>query len=125
MSLTDYFDTVEGTGILATSDSDGNVNLALYARPHAQDDDTIVLIMSDRLSYSNIQSNPKASYMFIEKGDGYKGKRLYLQKISEDNNPELVESLRRRKKHYKECEPDSGSTAVYFKVNLVRPLVGS
>ncbi len=34
MSLTDYFETVEGTGILATADSEGNVDLAIYARPH-------------------------------------------------------------------------------------------
>ena len=124
MDLKDYFESSEGYGILATADSQGNVDTALYARPHIADDETVVLIMSDRLSYSNLQSNPKASYMFIEKGLGYKGQRLYLQKVREDSDPELVESLRRRKKHHDQCDSDSGSTAVYFRVDSVRPLVG-
>jgi hypothetical protein len=61
MSLTDYFETAEGTGILATADSDGNVDLAIYAHPHMEDDETVVLVMSDKLSHTNLQSNPKAA----------------------------------------------------------------
>ena len=124
MSLTEYFETTEGTGILATSDSDGNVDLAIYARPHMTDDETVVLVMSDKLSHSNLQTNPKAAYMFIEKTKGYRGKRLHLQKIREDNDAELVQSIRRRKRYDEEGEALSGSSAVYFKVKKIRPLVG-
>ena len=124
MSLTDYFETTEGTGILATSDFEGNVDLAIYARPHMTDDETVVLVMSDKLSHTNLQTNPKASYMFIEKTKGYHGKRLYLQKIREENDAELVQSIRRRKRYDEEGEAASGSSAVYFKVNKIRPLVG-
>jgi hypothetical protein len=124
MSLTDYFETAEGTGILATADSEGNVDLAIYARPHMMDDETIVLVMSDKLSHTNLQTNPKAAYMFIEKTKGYQGKRLYLQKIREENDPELVQSIRRRKRYDEEGEAASGSSAVYFKVGKIRPLVG-
>jgi len=124
MNLTDYFETAEGTGILATADSEGNVDLAIYARPHMTDDETIVLVMSDKLSHTNLQTNPKAAYMFIEKTKGYQGKRLYLQKIREENDPELVQSIRRRKRYDEEGEVVSGSSAVYFKVNKIRPLVG-
>jgi len=124
MSLTDYFLNTEGTGILATADSDGNVDLAMYAQPHMTDDDTIVLVMSGKLSHTNLQANPKAAYMFIEKNKGYRGKRLYLQKIREENDAELVQSIRRRKRYGEEGEAVSGSSAVYFKVNKIRPLVG-
>ena len=124
MSLTDYFETTEGTGILATSDSEGNVDLAIYARPHMTDEETVVLVMSDKLSHTNLQANPKAAYMFIEKTKGYHGKRLYLQKIREENDAELVQSIRRRKRYDEEGEAVSGSSAVYFKVNKIRPLVG-
>ncbi|MBC8469081.1 MAG: pyridoxamine 5'-phosphate oxidase family protein [Planctomycetes bacterium] len=124
MSLTEYFDTAEGTGILATADSDGNVDLAIYARPHMTDDDTVVLVMSDKLSHANLQTNPKAAYMFIEKSKGYRGKRIYLQKIREENDAELIQSIRRRKRYDEEGEAVSGSSAVYFKVNKIRPLVG-
>ncbi|MHC4243187.1 MAG: pyridoxamine 5'-phosphate oxidase family protein [Planctomycetota bacterium] len=124
MSLTDYFETAEGTGILATADSDGNVDLAIYARLHMTDDETVVLVMSDKLSHTNLQTNPKAAYMFIEKTKGYRGKRLYLHKIREENDAELVQSIRKRKRYDDEGEAVSGSSAVYFKVNKIRPLVG-
>ncbi|MDH4241814.1 MAG: pyridoxamine 5'-phosphate oxidase family protein [Phycisphaerae bacterium] len=124
MGLTDYFETAEGTGILATADSDGNVDLAIYALPHMMDDETIVLVMSDKLSHANLQTNPKAAYMFIEETKGYRGKRLYLQKIREENDAELVQSIRRRKRYDEEGQAVSGSSAVYFKVNKIRPLVG-
>ena len=124
MGLSNYFETTEGTGILSTADSDGNVDSAIYAIPHIVDDETLVLVMTDKLSHANLQTNPKASYMFIEKAQGYKGKRLYLQKIREENDPELVQSIRRRKRYSEEGEAVSGSSAVYFKVVKTRPLVG-
>ena len=124
MGLKDYFETTEGTGILSTADSNGNVDSAIYAIPHIVDDETLVLVMTDKLSHANLQTNPKATYMFIEKAQGYKGKRLYLQKIREENDPELVQSIRRRKRYDQEGEAVSGSSAVYFKVVKTRPLVG-
>jgi len=124
MGLTDYFETTEGTGILSTADSDGNVDSAIYAIPHIVDGETLALVMADKLSHANLQTNPKATYMFIEKAQGYKGKRLYLQKIREENDPELVQSIRRRKRYDQEGEAVSGSSAVYFKVVKTRPLVG-
>jgi hypothetical protein len=124
MSLTDYFETTEGTGILSTADSEGNVDSAIYAVPHMVDDETLVLVMSDKLSHANLQTNSKAAYMFIEKAPGYRGRRLYLQKIREEDDPELVQSIRRRKRYDQEGEAVSGSSAVYFKVVKIRPLVG-
>ena len=81
MDLRDYFENTQGTGILATADSGGKVDLAIYARPHFVGDDTAAFIMRDRLSHKNLQSNPQAAYMFIDKGPGYQGKRMYLQKV--------------------------------------------
>ncbi len=81
MNLFDYFKNVQGLGILATTNSDGMVDLALYAGPEVVDESTIAFIMRERLSHQNLKSNPHAAYMFIEKGEGYAGKRLYLTKI--------------------------------------------
>ena len=33
MNLADYFEKVKGTGVLGTADSEGKVDLAIYARP--------------------------------------------------------------------------------------------
>ena len=51
--------------------------------------------MAERLSHANITANPKAAYMFVESGPGYKGKRLYLTKTGEETDPEAIEAVRR------------------------------
>ena len=123
MSLSEYFSNTEGEGILATADADGNPDLAVYASPHMVDDETLILIMAQKRSYANLQSNPKASYMFIEKAEGYKGKRLYIRKTDEETDPDKVEALRRRKREVAECDAATGSRAVTFTIDRVRPLV--
>ncbi|HPI23199.1 MAG TPA: pyridoxamine 5'-phosphate oxidase family protein, partial [Spirochaetota bacterium] len=45
MDLKDYFETRQGTGVLATADAQGNVDAALYSRPHVMDDGTVAFIM--------------------------------------------------------------------------------
>ena len=122
MSLKNYFNTTKGIGVLSTADSDGNVDSAIYARPHFTEDGTLAMIMRDRLSHHNLQSNPRATYLFKEEGPGYRGKRLFMTKVSEEQNTELLESLRRRKSSYHE---DEARFLVFFKVDRELPLVGN
>jgi len=123
MSLADYFQSIKGMGILATSDSDGNVDVALYARPYVIDENTIAFSMLERLSYANVQSNPRAAYMFVERGEGYAGKRLYLTRIGEEKEPERIKAIKQQ--HLKVFNPDeTNKHLVYFTVDKIRPLIG-
>ena len=122
MELKEYFENTKGYGILATADSEGKVDAAIYARPHFMDDGTIALIMRDRLTHHNLGSNAHACYMFIEKGPGYKGKRLFLTKLREEKDSELLESLRRRQYIDK---GDESKFLVFFKIDKELPLVGA
>ncbi len=122
MELKEYFEDTAGSGILATADSDGKVDAAIYARPHIMDDGTIALIMRDRLTHLNLQSNPHACYMYIEKGPGYRGKRFFLTKIREEEDSELLHSMRRRQ--YID-EKDESKFLVFFKIDKELPLVGA
>ena len=121
MNLKQYFDTKKGFGILSTADSDGKVDAAVYARPHFMEDGTLALIMRDRLSHHNLQSNPHATFLFKEEGPGYRGKRLFMSKVWEEENTELLESLRRRKSAYGNGED---RFLVFFKLDKELPLVG-
>ena len=123
MSLADYFETTKGMGVLATSDSDGNVDVAIYSRPYVVADNTIALSMLERLSYANIQSNPKAAYMFVEHGKGYAGKRLYLTMTSEEEDPERVAEIRQQHSRLGHSD-DKIRHMMYFTVDRIRPLVG-
>ena len=123
MELRDYFENTEGLGVLATADGGGKVNLAIYARPHVMEDGSLAFIMTDRLTHKNIQSNPHATYLFKENGSGYKGKRIYLTKIREEENSPLINSLSRRS--YPSDKGSKGSKfLVYFKLQRERPLIG-
>ncbi len=121
MSLREYFDTTKGVGVLSTADSDGKVDSAIYARPHFFDDGTMAFIMRDRLSHYNLQSNPHATYLYKEDGSGYKGRRLFMSKLREERNTELLKSLRRRKVDYGNGED---RFLVFFKLDKELPLVG-
>ena len=124
MKLRDYFEENEGMGVLATADSDGRVNGALYARPHFEDDHTAVFIMDDRLTHRNLESNPHAAYVFVESRPGYHGKRLHLTKERELEDPEFIDELRRRR--CGSCpESRSARYVAFFRVDKELPLVGS
>ncbi|MFH0958857.1 MAG: pyridoxamine 5'-phosphate oxidase family protein, partial [Pseudomonadota bacterium] len=77
INLSDYFNNTKGYGVLATADSSGKVNAAIYARPHFIDEKTLAFIMRERLTYENLRTNPHSTYLFIESRSGYTGKRLY------------------------------------------------
>ncbi len=121
MELREYFEKTKGRAILATADGNGKVDVAVYARPHFMDDGTIALILRDRLTHHNLQSNSHACYLFMEKGPGYKGKRLFLTKVREEQDSELLQSVRRRQ--YLD-EKDEAKFLVFFKVDKELPLVG-
>ena len=121
MKLAEYFDIKKGLGVLSTADGDGKVDAAIYARPHFMDNGTLAFIMRNRLSHNNLQSNPHATYLFKENGSGYKGKRLFLTRVREEENTELLDSLRRRKSAYGNGED---RFLVFFKLNSELPLVG-
>ena len=124
MNLKEYFDNTEGTGILATADSDGTVDIAVYAKPEVIDDSTIAFVMKERLSHQNLKTNLSAAYMFIEKGEGYTGKRLYLTKIREEINTSVVQEFIKKQPVIASSKDDSNKYIVFFRVEDVWPLVG-
>ena len=123
MSLSDYFQAVKGMGVLATSDSDGNADIAIYSRPYIIDEKTIAFSMLERLSYANVQSNPKAAYLFIEKGEGYAGTRLYLTRTGEEKDPQRIKEIKQQHSRTHSSE-ETPKHLVYFTVEKIRPLVG-
>ena len=80
-------DKAKGVGILATADSEGVVDTAIYSRPHFLDG-KIAFIMRDRLTRANLQTNPQANYMFIEHDHGFRGVRLSLTMTGEEQDEE-------------------------------------
>jgi hypothetical protein len=119
--LQEHFESTKGLGVLATADSNGKVDAAIYSRPHFLEEGTIAFIMRDRLTHHNLQSNPSATFLFIEETAGYNGKRLFLKKVREENNPELIKKIKRRTFR----DDDVALTfLVYFTLEKELPLIG-
>jgi len=124
MDLAHYFETMKGKGVLATADDQGHVDVAVYGRPHVVDEDTIAFIMPDRLTHHNLQSNTHAAYLFIEEGPGYKGIRLFLSKVREEEDSELLRSIRRRTYTTEKEGEETTRYLVFFEVDKILPLIG-
>ena len=123
MDLKKYFEENDGTGIIATADDKGSVNMAVYSKPHFMDNDEIAFIMMDKLTHHNLQSNNNAAYLFKEDGNGYKGKRLYLTKLREEKDSELLYKIR-SKKYESGKDDEKERFLVFFKVDKKLPLIG-
>lgn len=123
MDLTEYFENKNGFGILATADSEGNVDGAPYSKPHFEDRQTVTFIMADRLSHKNLESNPHAAFIFKEEGS-FEGKRLFLTKIKENHDADMINELMKQyHPHWYEAYKDKKKFLVYFKIEKVLPLV--
>ena len=122
MELKEYFLKNKGFGVLATADGKGQTNAAVYSRPHFMEDGTVAFIMRDRLTHNNLTSNPYATFLFRDDGAGYQGRRLYLEKVGEEQDTELLRSLSRRKYPDKTAE---AKFLVFFKLIDELPLIGS
>jgi len=123
MDLKEYFENTKGIGVIATADTDGRVDAAIYARPHIMEDGLLAFVMRDRTTHDNTQANPHATFLFKEEGSGYKGKRLYLTKVREEEDAELIKRLSRRN-YTSDKNSKEEKFLVYFKVDKERPLIG-
>lgn len=125
MTLSEYFENKKGVGVLATADKDGRVDTAVYSRPHFMEDGTLAFIMRNRLTHENLQSNPYASYLFVEEGKGYDGRRLFLRKVGEEKETERLYELRRRTYPSDDNPEIDPKFLVFFELERTLPLVGN
>jgi hypothetical protein len=127
MNLKSYFETHEGTGVLATCDPNTTVNMALYVKPLVVNQTTVAFVMRQRLSHQNLKKLPRASYLFIEKGKSshdYNGIRLYLMVQREEINQTIIKEMHKKEPWIYPESDDSEKFLVFFSVTHIRPLVG-
>jgi hypothetical protein len=118
----EYFATASGFGVLATSNNTGRVNAALYAKPYFVSGKTVAFVMAERLTHENLKLNPHAAYVFVESGTEWSGRRLYLRKVREEVNEEMLNKI------CSQCDYSQYETGsrfvVYLEIEETRPLLG-
>ncbi len=121
MNLSDYLENHEGIGILSTASSMGEVNGAVYARPHVLEPGTLSFVMRERLSRANLLENRYAHFLFMEEGGKSQGLRLHLEMIDEIRDTEIIRTISRRKMT---SVDDEHKYLVKFKVRKALQLIG-
>lgn len=124
MNLEQYLESRAGISILSSANADGMVTSAIYSKPHVFEDGTIAFVMRKRLTHENLKTNPYAAYMFIEEGHGYQGIRLFLEKIKEETDNDLIESMKRRHLTRQEDEAKGPKFLMHFRIERMLPLIG-
>lgn len=122
MKLQEYFSGKAGVGVISTSNKKGEVNSAVYAKPHVTGKDSVAFIMRDKLTRANLQENTKANYLFIANDHGFQGVRLYLTMTGEVQDKELIGALSRRASA--DEDESSDRFLVSFSVDKALALIG-
>lgn len=124
MDLKEYFEDNSGKGVLATASGGGKVDAAIYSTPNIIDDNTVAFVMRDRLTHNNLQSNPYATYLFMENDLHYQGVRLFLKKIKEEKDSPLIDTMKKRRLTTEQDKALGPKFLVYFSIEDILPLIG-
>ena len=125
MQLAEYLQKVQGVGILATANKEGEVDAAIFAPPRVLRDGEVAFVMRDRLTHKNLQANPNAHYLFMEEAGHHRGIRLFLRKTREETDPKLLATMTRRHLPPDEDKARGPKFLVFFAVTRILPLLGS
>jgi hypothetical protein len=113
-----------GRGVIATSNLQGEVNVAIYAMPHVIDDQTLAWGMTEGRTYKNIMENPRAAYLYLNPGAGFSGTRLGLKLKGIEDSGEMLDTVRARTSQI--VSPAAAASVkhiAYFTVQEIRPLI--
>ena len=94
-------------------------------KTHVFEDGTVAFLLRERLTYHNVQENPYVTYLFVEGGTGYSGIRLYLKRIKEDNDSDLIARMTRSGLSPQEDKAKGPKHLVHFKIEKILQLIGS
>ncbi|MBE0480283.1 MAG: pyridoxamine 5'-phosphate oxidase family protein [Dehalococcoidia bacterium] len=85
--------------VLATTSPEGKVNIAMFGSVELSDDETLIAMLGDNRSYTNLKSNPLAACMVIlpgQTGMQTQGCRLYLRVRATADDGEVWEQCKAR-----------------------------
>lgn len=126
-SVMKMFNKETRIGALATTNKNGDVNVAVFGSPRMIDEDTVIMAIGENRSLRYLQENPKAAFIVVEPGEKpteWKGARVYLEMESFERYGELLDSMR---ENIRKVAGDKSANAIVaalrFKVTDVRPLI--
>lgn len=127
IELMEMFNKQPRIGVLSTSDSKGNVNVAVFGSPQMIDENTVVMGIGNNRSLKYLRENPEAAFIVMEPGAtlaDWKGVRVYLEVYALEEKGDFFDTI------VAGISRVAGETAakmiiaaVRFHVSEVRPIV--
>ncbi|MRR37998.1 hypothetical protein EG829_25780 [bacterium] len=112
--------------ILATSDRSGRVNLAMFGSFQLADDSSVIVMLGDNRSYSNLKENPHAACLVMLNGKtglATEGCRLYLKVLAMEDEGEKWTQVREKVRSRIGAAADMLRHLVSFEVVEARPVL--
>jgi hypothetical protein len=125
--LIEMFNKYPRIGALATANSEGDVNAAVFGSPRMVDENTVVMGIGENRSFRNLQRNPKAVFILMEPGEtvmDWKGARVYLEAVDMETGGKFYDEIKQG--IAKAAGPQAAEmihAAVRFKITEVRAIV--
>lgn len=114
-------------GVVATTDRDGNPNVAVFGSAHMPDDLTLILALGDTRTSQNLLETGKAVFMSVlphEEPMKTQGCRVYLKvRLMEKEGPNLETEKARVAEVANEKAATMIKYAVFFDIEETRPLI--
>jgi hypothetical protein len=114
-------------GSLSTSNSQGEVNVAVFGSPQMIDENTVIMGIGKNRSFQNLQENPKAAFIVMEPGKtamDWKGCRVYLEAQTIETEGGLLKQIKGKIAEVAgEAAAQMIHAAIRFKVTDVRPII--
>jgi hypothetical protein len=114
-------------GALATANTIGDVNVAVFGSPQMIDENTVIMGIGENRSFRNLQRNPKAVFIVMEPGEtvmDWKGARVYLEALDMETSGSFYDQLKQNiAKAVGQQAADMIHAAIRFRITDVRPIV--
>jgi len=125
-NLPEIFQT-HPTGVLSTSDKDGQVNSAIFGSCRLLDDDRVAVGLGDDRTLANLGQSAHATLLFATPGTtvfNWQGARIYLE-LTElvGSGPVFDQSISDIEQQAGKMAARMITTVALFKVTEVRPLI--
>ena len=113
--------------VLATTDKAGKTNVAFFGSIELVSDDSMIVMLGDNRSYSNLKQNPNAACLVIlnngKTGVATEGCRLYLKVRSMEDEGKNLEECKAKLKARIGASADRLKHYICFDIIETRPIL--
>ena len=114
------------SNVLATTDKSGKVNLAVFGSLALADDETVVVMVGDNRTYSNLKENPFATCLVTlhgKTGMQQEGCRVYLKVRSMEDEGKMFDEIKGKVRAKVGDAAEMLKHLVWFDIEEVRPIL--